>query len=87
MIDSGVLYHANLAILAKRVGDYEDADKQRHRASEASLRPDGMLLYEQAAVRCERRAEGRMGKPDNKGVQAFKYTDVVFLVHDSQVPG
>ena len=60
VVDSGALYYANLAILAERNGDYENASRQWHRASEASLKPDAMLLYENASDRCERRAREKM---------------------------
>ncbi len=66
VIDAGALHYANLAIFAESDGDYEDASKHWHSASQASSEPDSILLYEQAAVRCERRAKERMGKPDKK---------------------
>ncbi|MDR3566536.1 MAG: hypothetical protein P4L43_00755 [Syntrophobacteraceae bacterium] len=64
-IDSIALHHANLAVFAERDGDFEGAGKQWHRASEASFRPDAMLLYKEAAMRCERRAKENKGKPDH----------------------
>jgi hypothetical protein len=53
--DPRVLYHANLAVMAELGGNYEDAVKQWRRASVASLRRDCIVLYEEAAKRCERR--------------------------------
>lgn len=50
------LHYANLAVLAEQAGDYEEAAKQWHKASGASLRRDSFLLYGEAAKRCERKA-------------------------------
>ena len=65
VVDSDASYYANLAIFAERDGDYEGAGKLWHRASAASLKPDVMLLYAEASMRCERRAKEGVGKPDN----------------------
>ncbi len=63
------LYYANLAVVAEQAGNYEDAAQQWRRASGASLKPDSMVLYEEAAKRCERRYQRRnSGEADNKRV-------------------
>ena len=59
---SGILYYANLAVMAERTGNYEDAAKQWRRASGASPNPDTMVLYEEAAKRCERRSKQETGR-------------------------
>jgi len=56
--DSRFLYYANLAVAAEQAGNYEDAAKQWRRASGASLRMDSIVLYEEAAKRCERKLKG-----------------------------
>jgi hypothetical protein len=56
-VDSGRLYYANLALMAEQAGNYEDAAKQWRIASGASLKPDSIILYEEAAKRCERRSK------------------------------
>jgi hypothetical protein len=67
--DSGHLYYANLAVAAEQAGNYEDAAQQWRRASGASLKPDSIVLYEEAAKRCERRYQRRnSGEADNKRV-------------------
>ena len=58
-VDSARLYYANLALMAEQVGDYEDAAKQWRRAAGASLKPESIVLYEEAAKRCERRSKER----------------------------
>ncbi|MGC8491361.1 MAG: hypothetical protein ACP5SH_06460 [Syntrophobacteraceae bacterium] len=58
--DTNALFYANLAILAEREGDYENAGKQWHNASEASVKPDSKLLYAQAAMRCEKKAREKI---------------------------
>jgi hypothetical protein len=55
-VDSSALYYANLAVLTEQVGNFQDAAKQWRRASAASLKPEAMVLYEEAAKRCERRS-------------------------------
>ncbi len=59
--DSVYLYYANLAVVAERAGNYKDAAKQWHSASGTSLKPDSILLYEEAAKRCERRSKEQCG--------------------------
>jgi hypothetical protein len=59
--DSGTLYYANLAVLAEQAGDYEDAAKQWRMASTVSLKPETIVLYEEAAKRCERRSKDNLG--------------------------
>ncbi len=67
--DYAYLYYANLAVVAEQAGNYEDAAEQWRRASVASLKPDSIVLYEEAAKRCERRYQGRnLGEADNKQV-------------------
>lgn len=61
-LDSGYLYYANLAVFAEQAGNYEDAAKQWRRASGASLKPDSIILYEEAAKRCERRSKEECGQ-------------------------
>jgi hypothetical protein len=61
-VDSGILYYANLAVMAERTGDYEYAAKQWRRAPGASLKPDSIALYEEAAKRCERRSKKETGQ-------------------------
>ena len=61
-VDSGNLYYANLAVVAEQAGNYEDAAKQWRRASGASLKPDSIVLYEEAAKRCERRSKEELGR-------------------------
>lgn len=51
------LHYANLAVVAEQAGDYEDAAKQWRRAADASLEKGTIVLYEEAAKRCERRSE------------------------------
>lgn len=68
VVDARALHYANLAILAERDGDYQDASTQWHRASEASLEPDTTLLYEQAAFRCERKAKQTMSATEDNVV-------------------
>jgi len=63
-VDCGTLYYANLAVLAERAGNYEDAAKQWRRASAASLKPEAMALYEEAA---KRRSMQEFGLSRNKG--------------------
>lgn len=63
--DSGALYYASLAILAEQAGNYGDAGDQWLKASETCSKPDAMLLYKEAAMRCERRAKEKMGKADD----------------------
>jgi len=60
--DFGQLYYANLAVVAEQAGNYEDAAKQWRRASGASLRADSVILYEEAAKRCERRSKEEFGR-------------------------
>ncbi len=55
--DSKVLNYANLAVLAEQAGNYEDAARQWQSASGASLEPRAIVLYEEAAKRCERKAK------------------------------
>jgi hypothetical protein len=52
-----ILHYASLAVLAEQAGNYEDAAKQWRTASGASLEPDTIVLYEEAAKRCERRSK------------------------------
>jgi hypothetical protein len=59
--DAAPLYYANLAVVAEQTGNYEDAAKQWRRASGASLKADSIVLYEEAAKRCERRSKGEFG--------------------------
>jgi hypothetical protein len=59
--DTVHLYYANLAVVAERTGNYEDAAKQWHNASGASLKADSILLYKEAAKRCERRSKEQCG--------------------------
>jgi hypothetical protein len=66
VVDSAALHYANLAIFAERDGDYEKASEQWHRAAEASLKLDTMLLYRQASERCERRARESVNRPDKE---------------------
>ena len=61
-IDAIALYHANLAVLAEREDNFEDAGKLWRKASEASLKPDATLLYKEASMRCERRARMPAGE-------------------------
>ncbi len=61
-VDSGNLYYANLAVVAEQAGNYEDAAKQWRRASGASRKPDSIVLYEEAAKRCERRSKEEFGR-------------------------
>jgi hypothetical protein len=61
-VDPRILYHANLAVMAELGGNYEDAAMQWRRASVASLRPDSIVLYEEAAKRCERRLAEEFGQ-------------------------
>jgi len=68
VVDSGILHYAHLAVMAERTGDYEDAAKQWRKASGASLKPDKIVLYEEAAKRCERRSKEKTGEADNKPV-------------------
>ena len=56
-VDSCTLHYANLAVLAERAGNYEDAANQWRAASGASLKPDSIVLYEEAAKRCERKSK------------------------------
>jgi hypothetical protein len=53
----GILYYANLAVVAEQAGNYEDAAKMWRRASVASPKLDSVVLYEEAAKRCERRSK------------------------------
>ncbi len=61
-VDSSTLYYANLAIAAERVGNYADAAEQWRKASGASLKPESIVLYEEAAKRCERRSKEGYGQ-------------------------
>lgn len=61
-VDPGILYYANLAVMAEQTGDYEYAAKQWRRASGASLKRDSIVLYEEAAKRCERRSKEETGR-------------------------
>ena len=60
-VDSCTLHYANLAVLAERAGNYEDAARQWRVASGASLNPESSALYEEAAKRCERRLKEKIG--------------------------
>jgi hypothetical protein len=60
--DSAILYYANLAVVAEQAGNYEDAAKQWRRASGASPKPASMVLYEEAAKRCERKLKEEFGR-------------------------
>jgi hypothetical protein len=60
--DSGHLYYANLAVLSEQAGNYKDAAKQWRSASGASLKADCVVLYEEAAKRCERRSNEEFGR-------------------------
>ena len=61
-VDPGTLRYANRAVLAEQAGDYEDAAKQWRGASGASLKPDTIVLYEEAAKRCERTSKEKSGR-------------------------
>ena len=61
-VDSGILHYANLAVMAERTGNYEEAAKHWRRASGASLKPDKIVFYEEAAKRCERRSKEETGR-------------------------
>lgn len=61
-VDPANLYYANLAVAAEQAGNYEDAAKQWRRASGASLKPDSIALYEEAAKRCERKSKEEFGR-------------------------
>ncbi len=61
-VDSGHLYYANLAVVEEQAGNYENAAKQWRRASCASVEPDTIILYEEAAKRCERRSKEESGQ-------------------------
>jgi hypothetical protein len=56
-VDTRNLYYANLAVTAELAGDYEEAAKNWRSASMASSQADSMILYEEAAKRCERRSK------------------------------
>ena len=60
--DHRYLYYANLAVVAEQAGNYEDAAQQWRRASGASLKRDSIVLYEEAAKRCERRSKEEFGR-------------------------
>ncbi len=64
-VDSMRLHYANLAVLAEQAGNFEDAARQWRRASEASLKLDSTLLYEEAAKRCERKLQESSEKADS----------------------
>ncbi len=61
VLDTECFYFANLAVLAEQVGNFVDAAAQWRRASGAAPNPGSMLLYEEAAKRCERRLKERSG--------------------------
>ena len=56
-VDLARLYYANLAVVAEQAGDYKDAANQWRRASDVSQRQDNILLYEEAAKRCEQKSK------------------------------
>ncbi len=60
VVDSEALYYANLAVMAEKAGNYEDAAKQWRKASEGSLKRDAAGLYEEAAKRCERKSKKKL---------------------------
>ncbi len=61
-VDSMRLYYANLALMAEQAGNYEEAGKHWRRASCASSTPASIILYEEAAKRCERRSKEKFGE-------------------------
>ncbi len=58
VVDSEALQFANLAILAEKVCNYEDAAQYWRKASESTQKTDAVVLYEEAAKRCERKSKG-----------------------------
>jgi hypothetical protein len=60
-VNSERLYYANLAIIAEQAGNYSDAVGHWRRASGASSERANIILYEEAAMRCERRAKESAG--------------------------
>jgi hypothetical protein len=60
--DSGPLYYAGLAVSAEQAGNYEYAAKQWRRASGESTRADSIILYEEAAKRCDGRSREGFGR-------------------------
>ncbi len=61
-VDGRALYYANLAIIAEKTENYEDAARQWRCASEATIQAEAVGLYEEAAKRCERRARVKLGE-------------------------
>lgn len=61
------LQYANLAVLAEQAGDYADAAKHWREASQASVKIDSIVLYEEAAKRCERRSKENFDKAQSVG--------------------
>jgi hypothetical protein len=67
-LDVERLYYANLAVTAEQAGNFEDAANQWRRAAGASVKSDVVLLYEEAAKRCERRSQENPDKTCGKSV-------------------
>jgi hypothetical protein len=65
--DSRRLHFANLALTAEEEGNYEEAAEQWRKASGASLNRGNVILYEEAAKRCEQRSRlgGRATNSDS----------------------
>lgn len=60
-VGSERFYHANLAIMAEEAGNYLDAAGHWRKASAVSSEPAKIVLYEEAAKRCERKANEIVG--------------------------